>query len=102
MRQAGGDPVFLRPRKDLQKRVGWGRGSSRIWIVSGTSHVFLYDFSYDLGGWWWNTKPLPRTLSLLGYLRGVCVCARMLVCLTLADEVGSLVNKAFVCSCGGG
>lgn len=90
--------IFLEHRKALHKEVGCDRGSPQNRIASGTTYYFSLYFSYNLGGRWWNRNHLTVTNNITpGILgrHGVCVC------LTIACEVGSLVNKAFVCFCEG-
>lgn len=82
----------------IRGRTGWGifADMNPFW---GLLYVFFKIFLiiWKVGG---GTKSiwLSPTTSLLGCLGGVSVCVR----LTLTDEVGSVVNKVYVCPCGGG
>ena len=90
--------IFLEHRKALHKEVGCGRGAPQIRIAPGTSYSFPLYVSYNLGGRRWDKNHLTLTNDITP---GTLGRRGMGVCLTVAYEVGSLVNKAFVYFCEG-
>ena len=76
---------FLRHKKALYMGVGWDAFFLRSELLLEPLTIFYCNF----GSGWQKKKGLTFIDSIILRMGGGCVC----VCVTLADEADSLVNK---------